>query len=98
MKNYCFVLEEAIGVEQVREHSKKWWKDTSSNVRYYMSDDMKTFYQVINNGYDQLRKFTNIILRRLFQTRFIFFFLYLVTVFRLNLALYTYFHSFGLIL
>uniref|UniRef100_A0A915PKD6 Uncharacterized protein n=1 Tax=Setaria digitata TaxID=48799 RepID=A0A915PKD6_9BILA len=47
LKNYCFVIDgDLVNVDRIIENSKYWWKQTSSRVRYYLSKEMKTFYEV----------------------------------------------------
>uniref|UniRef100_A0A0R3S1V5 DUF1115 domain-containing protein n=1 Tax=Elaeophora elaphi TaxID=1147741 RepID=A0A0R3S1V5_9BILA len=47
MKNCCFVIDgDLMDAERIIENSKSWWKQTSSRVRYYLSEGMKTFHEV----------------------------------------------------
>ncbi|VDK56696.1 unnamed protein product [Gongylonema pulchrum] len=47
LENYCFVIDgDKVDVDRITENSVGWWKPTGSNIRYYCTEQMKTFYQV----------------------------------------------------
>ncbi|KAJ1345819.1 hypothetical protein KIN20_000438 [Parelaphostrongylus tenuis] len=44
--NYCFICDgDEVSVDEILAECQ-WWKQTSSSIRFYYSDNMSTFYQV----------------------------------------------------